>query len=245
MVRPSSALGGLLRLPLKLVPSEMEIRVWRGPLKGLRWISSSGNASCWMGTYEHEKQQLFQKLLGAGQVLFDLGANVGFFSLLASRLVGDAGRVVAVEPASRNIAYLRRHIALNGIGNIDLLEAAVSSEEGFAFFDSAVLPTTGHLTESTSGCRVSTVVLDKLVSRGSIPKPHLIKCDIEGAEYEALRGAVQILQNCRPIVLLATHGTGVHQRCCGLLRDLCYRIESLDQGLTSSKGDELIAYPLA
>jgi FkbM family methyltransferase len=245
-LHPSSAFGTLIRLPLRLIPRDLEIPVLTGPLRGLKWISDSSNATCWMGVYESEKQRVFCKLVGPGQILFDLGANVGFYTLLASRIVGDGGRVIAFEPAKRNISYLRRHLTINTVKNCDVVEAAVSSKDGIAHFDVSTLPVTGHLSceNADSGYDVATVTLDGLVRSGSIPYPNVIKCDIEGGEYEALIGARETLLKYRPLILLATHGEEAHSRCSQLLRELGYGVKSLDDEEDISTTDELLARPI-
>ena len=243
--RAVSAFGSMVRLPLKLVPKGIEIRIWSGPMRGLRWISDSSSATCWMGVYESDKQRVFGKIVKPGQVFFDLGANVGFYTLLGSLLVGNGGRVIAFEPASRNISYLRRHLAINRIANCEVLEAAVSSKDGTALFDVAHLPVSGHISHraTESGYQVVTVAIDRLVHEGAIPGPNVIKCDIEGGEYDALLGASNTLKEYRPIVLLATHGADIHVRCCQLLRDHGYRLESLAEDKDAATSDELIGYP--
>jgi FkbM family methyltransferase len=245
-IYPGSAFGTLLRLPLRLIPKGIKIPVLRGPMKGLKWISDSSNATCWMGVYESEKQRALCELVRPGHVLFDLGANVGFYTLLATRLVGNGGRVVAFEPARRNIPYLRRHLAMNCITNCDVIEAAVSSKDGNAFFYVSTLPVAGHLSEikAESDYEVATVTLDGLVHNGAIPAPDIIKCDIEGGEYEALIGARDTLRRCRPVILLATHGEEVHSRCCQLLSDLGYGLKGLAEEKDISTTDELVAYPI-
>jgi FkbM family methyltransferase len=244
-IRFTSALGKFLRSPLRLIPSGAEMRIFSGPAKGFRWIAGSCNATCWMGVYEYQKQQVFRRIVKPGQVVFDLGANAGFYSLLASRLVGHGGRVVAFEPARRNIEYLRRHLGLNRITNCDVIEAAVSSHDGKVFFDVSTLPVTGHISvnRTESGYEVAAVTLDKLVHEGLIPEPDVIKCDVEGGEYEALSGALVTLRKRRPVILLATHGLEIHGRCRKLLDDLRYRVEPLSREHNLENADELLAYP--
>ena len=122
--------------------------------------------------------------------MYDVGAHVGTYSLLAASRVGPDGHVFAFEPLPRNLGYLERHLALNGVENCTVMDVAVSSEAGHAAFDESVHPAMGHL-GATGGrvITVRTVVLDDLVARGAIRPPSVIKLDIEGAEYEALRGA--------------------------------------------------------
>ena len=106
-------LGRLLRLPLRLLPAGAVVPILSGPLRGRRWVVGAGPHGYWLGTYEADKQRLLQTLLREGDCFFDVGANVGFFTLLASALVGRSGRVVAFEPLPQNLAFLRRHLLLN------------------------------------------------------------------------------------------------------------------------------------
>jgi FkbM family methyltransferase len=236
----------LVRLPLRLLPPNTEIPILTGPMRGFKWISDSSNATCWMGVYESTKQQAFARIVKPSNVVFDLGANVGFYTLLASRLAGSAGRVFSFEPSLRNVWYLRRHLRLNAIQNCQVIEAAVSVLEGIARFEISALPVTGHLTNEISGAGydVETVSLDGLLGEGLVPEPNVIKCDIEGGEFVALLGARTTLLKCKPVILLATHGPEVHQLSCDLLKELGYRMRSLVPGQDLRTTDEVIAEPI-
>ena len=90
----------------------------RGPLKGAKFIlgtlsGSGGGASVYFGMTEPEQTSAFVATLKNGQVFFDVGANVGYCTILGSRIVGSRGRVLAFEPAIRNVTYLYRHSILN------------------------------------------------------------------------------------------------------------------------------------
>src|SRR5713101_1261535 len=93
----NSALGKVARLPLKFVPSTAVVRILSGQLRGKRWIVGSGIYRCWLGWYESEKQLIISQDVRPNTVFYDVGANVGFYSLLASMLVG-AGKVFSFEP---------------------------------------------------------------------------------------------------------------------------------------------------
>jgi hypothetical protein len=108
-----------------------------GPARGLRIDATGTLFSFVLGTCDPDEQRLLVKHLHPGGVYYDLGANIGFFSLLAARLVGPTGHVVAFEPSPVNAAQLQRNIDLNGFTNITLVEAAVSSKTGFAQLDTA------------------------------------------------------------------------------------------------------------
>jgi FkbM family methyltransferase len=237
----TSLLGKVLRVPLRLIPRNAEVRIVQGPLRGMRWIVGSGNHGYWLGIYELDKQKLFYSSLKEGDVVYDLGANVGYYSLLASQAVGATGRVVCFEPSLRNISYIRRHLQVNSISNCDVIEAAVSSSNGIGFFDKSPDSFQGHLAkESENTASVKTVSLDSLVSSGQLQPPTVVKCDIEGAEYEALLGARSTLERFSPIIFLATHGPDVHERCCDFLFNLGYELSALG-GMAVTQSSELLA----
>jgi hypothetical protein len=84
----SVLLGRALRLPLRLIPKQAEVRILQGPLRGKRWIAGSSNHGCWLGSYEAAKQRKIIEFLRPGMVCWDVGVNVGFYTLLFAELVG-------------------------------------------------------------------------------------------------------------------------------------------------------------
>jgi FkbM family methyltransferase len=240
-IPPTSATGKLLRAPLRLVPPGMRVRVLQGPLRGCRWIAGSASHGCWLGTYEKAKQQLVARLLRPGDVVFDVGANVGLYTLLASLRVGPEGRVVAFEPLPGNLDYLAQHLELNRVKNVEVVGAAVGRARGHSSFVAAGSRSMGRL-GSGGSLEVDVVCLDDLVASGRVPPPDLIKMDIEGGEVEALVGAQTVLREHRPTVVLATHGWEKHQECLRLLRGFRYEVEALSGGDVEAT-DELIARP--
>jgi FkbM family methyltransferase len=240
-ISSKTMLGKILRSPLRIIPSNACIPILQGPLRGKQWIAGSGILSCWLGNYEYEKQKAFAAAVQRGFTVYDIGANVGFYSLLASVLVGPEGKVFCFEPVPRNLEFLRRHLELNKLSNCTVWDAAVGSYEGTSSFDLGPNRAQGHLTTGLRGAlTVRTVTLDGLVASGKLPPPDLIKCDIEGAEYDALMGASDILAKYGPLIFLSTHGVDVHRRCCRLLKDYRYSLKSLD-GLALDRTYELLA----
>jgi FkbM family methyltransferase len=140
--------------------------------------------------------------------VFDVGANVGFFTLLASRLVGPTGHVIAVEPLPRNVAFLERHVALNKAANVTIVRLAVSDKAGFAHFVEAESPSMGRL--GHGALRVETTTLDRLSESYGVPD--LVKMDIEGGEVMALAAAGRVLAR-RAALYLSTHGYARHEQC--------------------------------
>lgn len=98
-----SLVGRLLRWPLRFIPPELVVPILQGKLKGRKWVVGSSKHGCWLGSYEYHKRRLFEQLIRPGDTVFDIGAHVGFYTLLASILTGPAGRVFAFEPLPRNL----------------------------------------------------------------------------------------------------------------------------------------------
>lgn len=91
----------LLRHAIARIPSGKVVPILRGPLRGWKWVTGALRHSCWVGGYEPERQLEFARLVRRGDVVLDIGANVGFYTLLAARLAGPHGRVLAFEPLPR------------------------------------------------------------------------------------------------------------------------------------------------
>lgn len=228
-----------MRLPLKLLPSRMRVPILQGRLKGKKWIVGAHTHGCWLGSYEYDKQHLFEEEIKPGGVIFDIGANVGFYTLLASELTGSQGHVYAFEPVPRNLAYLKQHLQLNRVLNVTVIEAAVSDHAGMCFFDDSVGAAAGHIA-SRGGLSVETVKLDELVAGGELPLPGYIKIDVEGAELLVLAGAMSTLTKSHPTIFLATHGDDIHKECCRILASIGYNLKPI--GASSiEQTDELIA----
>jgi FkbM family methyltransferase len=235
----SSFVGRALRAPLSLIPKDAVVPIVQGPLRGKRWIVGSATHGCWLGTYEYRKQRLFAQAVLPGAVVYDVGANVGFYTLLAAERAGPAGRVYAFEPLPRNVTLLRQHLALNRVQTVDVREAAASDASGLASFDGQTGPSIGRL-KAGGTLRVPTVRLDDLVFDQGLPPADVIKMDIEGGEFQALHGAQRLLRLRHPLIFLSTHGQRVHADCCALLADLSYGLTAVDQS-AAGLGDELMA----
>ena len=238
-----SFMGRALRLPLRLIPQDMKMPILQGRLRGMKWIAGSSNHGCWLGSFEYHKQRAFAARVASSDIVFDIGANAGFYTLLASVLVGPQGRVFAFEPDPRNVRYLKEHLWINRIKNVSVVEAAVADSDGTANFDAGPNLSMGHL--AADGCiAVRTVCLDAMVQSGELPAPDYIKVDVEGAEVQVLHGASKVLSDRHPVIFLATHGEDLHQRCCEILKSLGYDVEPIP-GPALDRTDEVIALPLS
>lgn len=233
--------GKLLRLPLGLLPGDMVVPVMQGPIRGKNWIVGSGNHGCWLGSYEADKVKAFADALRGKWVVYDLGANVGYYSLIASTLLGKMGHVIAFEPDIRNISFFRRHLSMNGINNVQIVDAAVSDQSGTAVFWQEAGRSMGRLSDD-GGVAVRTVALDDLIRESRVPVPDVMKIDVEGAEMRVLRGAQRALSELQPLIFLATHSATLQQESRVFLSSLGYTFVPIGSASVEIN-DELIAVP--
>lgn len=150
---------------------------------------------------------LLQKLVKEGEVVFDIGANIGFYTLIFSKLVGEKGKVYAFEPDPINFSILKKNIEANNIHNVILVNKAVSDkneEVNFYIYESN---TSGNSlfaenlnTVPSRSIKVEAIRLDKYFKKDI--KVDFIKMDIEGAEPRALKGMARILGKSKNLILL-------------------------------------------
>ena len=224
--------GRLVRSPLALIPRGVAVPVMSGPLRGSRWIVGAHTHGCWLGIYEPSKQAAVRRFTRPGGVFYDLGANVGFYTLLAAKL---GARVVAVEPLPRNVAYLRRHLGLNHCSDVEIFEGVVLDRAG-----SVHLVAAGSATAyvGDTGVPVRATTLDEMVGSLGYPTPTVIKCDVEGAELRVLAGGRSVLPTRRPVLLLSVHSEQLKVACTAQLSEWGYRIE-----IDPHDAHEIIATP--
>ncbi len=175
-------------------------------------VTEIGRAMYLSGRYEPSTMHVVQRLLSDGACFFDVGANVGIFSLAGAVAVGSTGRVVAFEPSSREFNLLRKNIELNHLDQVITLQQAVADVPGRADLRVAEALHSGHNTlgagfayagvvvEAVEEVQVTTI--DEWVRKGSPPRVDVLKMDIEGAELRALRGARDTLSRFRPVIVV-------------------------------------------
>ncbi len=155
-------------------------------------------------SYEPHVTSCLKSFLSPGMTFVDIGANIGYFSMIAASIIGSSGKVFAFEPNQYNCQYIYNSAAINGFNNITIYPFAVANESKNFIYDN--LGTNGIISEIErdtnifeSRTIVMSVVLDELLDK--IEHINIIKIDIEGAEYKALAGAKNMLGKHRPIIL--------------------------------------------
>jgi len=166
-------------------------------------VSQFGNVLVSDEGYEPEMRRTLEMFVRPGSVFLDIGANEGFFSVLASRLVGPRGRVIAVEPQQRLDPVIRRNLELNACANVSLFSCAISDRRGGAELHLSPDTNTGStaLYQSTRyrlpRVTVPVTTLEDFLDQVELETVDLVKVDIEGFEYEAILGSPAIFESGR------------------------------------------------
>ena len=216
----------IVRAPFRLFPTDVVVRVPFGPMRGLRWMPASMPHGAWLGTLERTQLDAFIACARPGMTLWDVGANVGLYAIPSGRAVGPHGRVFAFEPIVRNVEYLRRHIELNGLTSVTVVESAVADITGRLTMEPGDSASEARL--ATDGpWSVPAVALDDWRATTSTPAPALVKIDVEGAEDRVLLGTIRTLEVSRPILFISLHGERQRLACREILLALDYELASL------------------
>lgn len=237
-LRDVPLLGNLIhRISHRVVPGSELVwsQVEEGPARGM-WLKMNPRTGqgYLRGEVEAAVQKAMAERLQPGMIFYDLGANIGLFSLLAARIVGPSGRVFSFEPDSTVAARLKRNVERNGFANVTVVEKGIWSSSGDRSFTEADASSpdrgVGRITEDESeaeGIKIQCVALDDFVK--SAPAPDAIKCDIEGAEVEALCGAENLLRERRPWIVCEMHSAGNDMVARRYLTGFGYHCKAIDE----------------
>jgi FkbM family methyltransferase len=188
----------------------------------------SGHRRYALGTYEPEVAALIWSTLQGGETVLDIGANIGYFTLLMAHKVGPAGRVIAFEPVPSVYDRLCENLELNDLHHVQAERLAVADGEGqsqMQLEDDAPLPFTSRLAES-GDLAVQTVSIDSYVETNGLDRLDFVKIDVEGAEDAVIRGMSCTLGSLRPAVLVEIHANdGSDSEALGRLQAAGYQLK--------------------
>jgi FkbM family methyltransferase len=158
-----------------------------------------------------------------GDIVVDVGAHIGKYSIIASKMVGSKGKVIAIEAHPDNCNILKKNIALNKLSNVIVLNCAAHStetlvklyepgqEDGFTIYNTIMTDRSSLNTQRYIEVKANT--LDSLLLEKGIKQVNWIKIDVEGAEFEVLRGATTILSSSKDIsLLIEIHNVGANNK---------------------------------
>lgn len=254
MLRSPVRIGSLREIPFfgkwihglshRLLPADGLVwtRIRSGPAKGT-WLELNPRTGrdYAEGKVERPVQEAIAEYLKPGMAFYDLGANIGLFSLLASRLVENTGMIFSFEPDPMIAIRLRRNVERNEASNVSVVEAGVGATTGKFTFLSADSSSSDRglgrfaaTGERCSGEALPCYALDDFVL--TFPRPDAIKCDVEGAEGEVIRGAQNLFTTRRPWILFEIHSAANGQEVKNLCRSIGYKLRDVD-------GNHLLAEP--
>jgi FkbM family methyltransferase len=211
-----------------------------GALAGAQlWLDLHSEKDYWLGTYEVDLQTAIQQQVRPGWVAYDVGANIGYISLLLARAVGPDGQVHVFEALPDNLERLQQHVQVNGLDKQVLVNplavSAVSGPVDFLIGPSGAMGkvsgSAGRETHLQGAIQVAGIALDDYVYRDGNPPPQVVKMDIEGGEVLALEGMRRLLSEYRPLMFLELHGPEAAQVAWEVFNQSGYRICRMSPGL--------------
>jgi FkbM family methyltransferase len=220
---------------------QRDVTIRHGVARGLKFNVGESCPELGLGTYELPIQNIFSQHLHQGNVFYDIGANVGFFSIIAARLVGSTGQVYAFEPGEGNANSIRHNARLNNFSQIEVIQKAVSDTPGEGelllaqYSGGHALATADAPPDLAGKVTVELVTIDDLIAQNQIKPPNFVKVDIEGAELDALRGMTETIKQYKPIIIYEIDdGDRVayqrkYQELESFLQSLGYQVNSVEE----------------
>jgi FkbM family methyltransferase len=164
----------------------------------IRFHPSAVSAAVWTDpSYPSQEEAFVASTLRPGDCYVDVGANVGMLALRAATLVGDTGRVIAIEAHPRTYQFLADNVSLNEFGSMQVIQRAVGDADGAVTFSDYLSDDQNHVVIGGAGVAVPVQRLDDLIPDGPIA---LLKVDVEGFELPVFRGAPAVLARTRVIL---------------------------------------------
>ena len=210
-----------------------------GNLSGMRMmLNLKTEKDYWLGTYEPHLQTAAGELVRNGMVLYDIGANIGYISLMLARLSAPQGQVFSFEALPANLQRLQENVKLNGMeSRIHIQPRAVidqSRKVKFLIHSSTSMGkaagSAGRMESYDQEITIPGIALDDFVYREKNPAPDLIKMDIEGGEVLAVAGMRQVLKEHQPVFLIELHGEEAAQVIWNQLSAAGYTIMEMKKG---------------
>ena len=181
-----------------------------GPLKDYKIVLGTHDRKQFLiGEYEKNIVDFIQQMVVPGMHVLDIGANVGYFSLLFSVLVGDQGLVYAVEPSPTNVEKIGKTIQVNqtNLSNMFLFPFAATDRSGLVDFYIEPTGAMGHIVKDGNKKTVSvkSIRIDDLIRENEIKRIDFVKIDVEGSEKHVLSGMQDLLLRDKPVIICEWH----------------------------------------
>jgi FkbM family methyltransferase len=203
------------------------------------------------GIWEPEVTKYICPKIAQGMTVIDVGADIGYYTLLFAKRVGRDGRVIAFEPIPSAREKLEHNVRLNGYTNVKICDFALFSSNGQAILEgpfqiSRINP--AKTTSEKKDIQIQTKIFDECVSKLKVQRIDLVKIDVEGAELDVLRGMEQSLEKYHPLLLIELHTKHLSHFNYGpedllrFLEVLNYRVHPVDKASLDFKNENTTIY---
>lgn len=232
-----------------------------GPARGLKRQGGMG----WLPAFvprghEWEAEEAFlEQINWEGLTVYDVGGDQGIFTLFLARHVGPTGQVIVFEPNPRSYERILTNVGLNGFENVRVLPLGLGERaERLTFVFPKSEPARGSAAQSVRTqvaqeqnavrCEIEVAALDDEMARLNLPAPDLIKLDVEGMEWQALRGMRRTIEQYRPQLFIEIHGSDREdkmanvRRVAALIDEMGYRMRHVESGTRITTDNAEVAY---
>jgi FkbM family methyltransferase len=232
-----------------------------GPARGMKRQGGLG----WLPAFVprgHEwvqEEAFLDQIDWSGLTVYDVGGDQGIFTLYLAQRVGPQGKVIVFEPNPRSYQRILTNVELNNFGNVQVLPIGLGEcADKLIFTFPKAEPARGSAAQSvraqvaqeanTVSCEIEVAALDDEMALRQLPAPDLIKLDVEGMEYYALRGMRKTIAQHQPRLFIEIHGSDVNdkianvQRVVGLLEEMGYDIQHVESRTPITSANAALAY---
>ncbi|MEE4195142.1 MAG: FkbM family methyltransferase [Anaerolineae bacterium] len=231
--------NGIRRILNRAAPEGLtKVYVAAGDLKGTKlYLNMHLEKDYWLGTYEPELQKAVRTMLKPGMVVYDIGANIGYISLLFAKAIGPEGRIFSFEALPANIERLKQNAILSQSATpIQVIHGAVTDKAEpveFLVHSSTsmgkVAGAAGRDVDYLDKISVPGIALDAYVKEHQLPAPDMIKLDIEGGEVLAVKAMKETLTASHPLLFIELHGPESARAVAELLDETGYTAYHMDK----------------
>jgi FkbM family methyltransferase len=209
-------------------------KILRGFSKGMKFDATGGTLKYLLGDLESEEENMIASITQPNAIVYDIGANIGYYAIGIARKIGEKGQLYAFEPSSEARMVLERNVQQNQLKNVRVIPHAVSNKTGMIPFHVSDNGTMSSINQNYNKTiheeiTIQAVSLDDFVFQEKNPAPQFVLIDVEGAELLVLEGMREVLKQFRPTILCEIHWLGeavlaIEQ---GLLKEVGYEIKTI------------------
>ena len=223
-----------------------EHRIPFGPIRGRKlFMSPQISPRMWFGIDEPWIAQLCKSQLRKNSVVYDIGAHVGYTTVLFAHHLKDTGAVHAFEILPSTAELLRNTVEANQFQNVVIHPVGLGAEEAIQQFPIGPTAMTSIRAAVREGQRVERceiVALDTYGRKRGLPRPALMKVDIEGAEIQFLQGSLELIDECQPTMIIAFHSKNLLRQGYTLLTSLGYQLYNEHSQVTDDSIEKISGY---